>query len=1084
MKKWFILLCSLLALLACTRELEVEDTPERVTPASVEGKKVTITFDLPGFGPATRSLDEGGVLNSLRLAVFGGSGYLKEYVEATPVRTSDYSYETTDYEGNPVIRTVPCYTYTVTLALSDSPRTVHFLGNGPSVLPFGYDTAVMPVQLSSDGEMGYWQVLSLPDGIKAKRNAEGEFINAKGEVIPDGGTGYIADDDTERAFQGIPLIRNWSKIVLEADEDSNFTPVSLAVVNVPARGAMAPYSASTGFISEYESRSFIWLEDTVQYPGNLPVGTSFDDTIPDKDAFLGPSFGEGVADANGGAVYLYERPAPSSRIPATYVLIYGHYANPSDPDHEGDYFYKVDLMETKKTGESTWVSRYYPIYRNFKYKIVVKKIMSQGHATPAAAAASAGSADVSADISTGHLSDISDGVGRLHITPWMSQTFTHEYDAEHPVEVLHAFFSKSADGNPDMSASSVTVELLPPEDGGSDILYDLSIGAPSEESDSRGWRTIHFCSVAPGRTVRSQTIRITGTHDYGRLYRDVQISIQPIQPLKVTCDQPKIAAKKGTPETVTVSIPDGLVESMFPLEFTIEAEGHTLTPDGSVADNNLPVVFGTSISETDGYAGKQSFQYVRTLSWADYLGLPRSEDEEEQVWRSFTCAFLTNCDVSATRVWVYNEFFNKGSDAFLNIYDKVFQNLGFTIPIPQMSDVEIPLHFEMVEDSFGTYPDDYPAITFTPRGLRLSGDGITPGDDPGTYVYKPTSHSVDLTFISTTSYTEEIEVTLSAEGYETYTLVPHRFNRYYIDKDHPLSSMPSYAKTWGFLEGINNSNAFLGMVNSGYASFNNTIQNSKNIYFGYYSDPDAINPPVTLYEVGHARTLKVNTNSSNLVVDSGVTFPYSPGPKSSSGVKNYHEILLKSRSDVYDKPVAFILSASGYVEELFEAERFFGRIHTNEIRADALVNFNVSTGLTNYHSTDYGYLVLTIEPLDGAPPVVVQKSGTKGLYLGRDASGNSVGGTYRITQHTGGYGSFPQQMLMTLNLQIGYNYRPESATPADGLFYLYPGSNDRYIWHMTSEGVQESTMDLVVSPNRPVLITNIIFKSYSSTPKK
>ena len=173
------------------------------------------------------------------------------------------------------------------------------------------------------------------------------------------------------------------------------------------------------------------------------------------------------------------------------------------------------------------------------------------------------------------------------------------------------------------------------------------------------------------------------------------------------------------------------------------------------------------------------------------------------------------------------------------------------------------------------------------------------------------------------------------------------------------------------------------------------------------------------------------------------------------------------------------------MEELFEAERFYGRVHTLEMKGDWLASkYNASTGFTNYSTGDFGYCVVTIEPLGDAPPVVKVTSGTKGLYLGRTASGVSVGGTYRVTVRTGDYGSYPQQTLLTVNFQMSNANRPESGTPADGIFYVYPGSNDRYIWHITEPGLQESSIELVASPNRPVFITNLIFKSYSDTPKK
>ena len=111
---WAILL---LLPFSCSKEMEQEQEPlqQAMSASSVEGRPVTIEFDVPGFGPATKALGEGGELHSLHLAVFGGSGYLKEYVEATPVRIDDYTYEMADKDGNLVPRTVPCYRFSVKL---------------------------------------------------------------------------------------------------------------------------------------------------------------------------------------------------------------------------------------------------------------------------------------------------------------------------------------------------------------------------------------------------------------------------------------------------------------------------------------------------------------------------------------------------------------------------------------------------------------------------------------------------------------------------------------------------------------------------------------------------------------------------------------------------------------------------------------------------------------------------------------------------------------------------------------------------------------------------------------------------------
>ena len=1176
-----------LLLFSCVPELGPSVVPQEESPDSE--KRVTIRFTVPGYNPETKALGEGGTLNKLYLAVFGSSSYLKEYVEATPhLKTVTdeqgqeqpyyYTYQTTDKDDNPISISVPVYEFEASLALSidDSPRTVHFLGNGPATLDFGYATSVLPAQLSANGEMAYWQMITLPHGIHARKEnvtvmVEGvetqvyTFTDANHQPIPEGATtGYVADEETAACFKniytdegastptehGIPLVRNWAKIVLDAEEGSHFTPVSLAVVNVPTRGSMAPYSdVIKGFITDYQNRSFTELEDVLKYPGTLPAGTTFDPDIPDKEDFEyflsdahhdETTLHNGVAGAAHGQVYLYERPAPNDRIPPSYVIIYGYFDGAGEENEAGYYFYKVDLMETKSevddNGQWQFQSRYYPIYRNFKYQIIVRAILSAGHSTPEAAAASAGSADVSADINTGHLADISDGIGRLHVMPWMAHTFTNDDYVEEVFDELSVFFSASTNGEPDMSSgenSHVTVELLAPPDGGDDIITNLNIGDPADpdeegwNGDDKGWRRITFNTVAPGLTMRRQTIRITGYYfndsehgGNGRLYRDVEIAIQPIQPMHVNCLE-RIASERGTEQVLSIEIPDGLLQSMFPLDFIIEAEDMTLTPDNSVPRNNLPVQSGISISDHEGYAGRTAFQYVKTLTWDDYLLLRRIEDEEEMLWREFKCYFKTNQDISRTTIWVANEeYFHKTSTSFTNFNKKYFRNIRFTSPIPRKSDVDVSLAFNMVQDDDGNYPRDYPDVLVSATEMELksvSGAYVSfePGPGEGnTYVLHPstTYSNTDVTLIfKTTTSDGNVSAGLEAYDYEDGYIEPFHFNRYIMmtSDNSTLTPIPdNLQRSYGILDAQNGSNAAYGFVNSGYQIYNNSYSTGKNVYFGYYDDPRSLNATVTLFATeypsdGSAR-VNLNTipNASGMKVISGtgtnnVTFPWTPtGPKSSYGAKNYHEILMNTVTK--DSPVFFILSAPGYVEEHFSAERFFGRVHTisqldNSYltnSANVSVDTDGSVSFSYYRTDDYGYCHFNIAPVGDAPAVIISPTtNPKGLVLGKNSEGTVVGGTYRVTLTTGGQGNYPQQTLFytSFNMTTSYNPDLENCSPATGLFFLYPGSNNQYIWLMPKEAphVQTSTLDLAVAPGgKPACISSITFRSYSSTPKK
>lgn len=629
---WLLLLC---LVMACVPELPVQ--PEPAPEPYPEGAKVTVQFSVSNTGSmpaATKALGEKPELDSLFLAVFGSSGYLKEYVKAEIIHKPDYSPMDT------------VMTFKATLTLSDKERSIHFIGNGPSTLDFGYDYEILPQLLSAEGGQAFWQM---------KKD-----VLIQGVKQPDGS--YLPTDATNAQFQDIPLIRNFAKIVLLNDTASNFTPDYFAVFSVPSKGSVVPFSGGK-FVENYQDYSFPGLTDTLGYVGNLPDSTDIIG-IPDEWETRKAS-----ADA---AVYLYERSLPSDQFPPTYVIVHGIYNNPKDPDsaahNNKPYFYKIDLMQD---------GAYYPIVRNFKYQINIRKILSIGHTSAQAAAASAGSADVSADITTSHLNDISDGEARLVVQPWMSRTFNKRQVNNN---VLHVkFFDDVMSGEPNMNFNAVSCEIRPIL-GGENIIESVSIGHPVQATGTeKGWRTVTFTTKepgAPGTPSQTQAIRISGTYktDYGEsrtLYRDVLITLQPLQQFQLSVESPDDEGQgvpRDTAKTVRlyVNIPTNLVESMFPLNFTIEPEDMSLTPDNHVSNNNLPVSAATSISDHAGYSGKRAFQFQRSLTYDEYLALPQSLDPDGEPIRTLICHFKTTRKDNATTIWVANEYFSKSYVSYKN----------------------------------------------------------------------------------------------------------------------------------------------------------------------------------------------------------------------------------------------------------------------------------------------------------------------------------------------------------------------------------------------------------------------------------
>lgn len=691
MRKLITYLSAIIMAVSCTAELEQGGS---AVDASLEGAPVTITFSVPDIPvlPATKSLEDGdGDItgtpyldpDKMYLVVCGGSQSIKYIRKATLKETvENFEIPADKYPLTEGDRHTTLYKFSVQLELSDFARTIHILGNVDEnqLITGSYSYQSLPGMLSFDNKQAYWQKLSVPY-IKAKIDPDTH------EPVKQDGN-YVPDDETLGFFQYIPLIRNFAKIqVTNASE--NFKLHSYAVIYYPERGSVVPYRSNepvavnrfdfnppTGYLlSGYEKATFEQLEDDIAYPGNMPSGVALSDIIPPASEFEDPSTSSGRVlkyDANDteSGFYIYERGVPTDKIGPTFIIVCGKFE-----EDDNFYYYRLDLMESKVEGSQT-VSRYYPIYRNFRYNIQLHRISSEGVHTPELAAVSSGAEDISADVSMRHLSDISNGTTRLVVEPFMTRTYSGPAEDGSYYELYARFFNDVNSDVPNLNTAAVRVELEPMEDGSDDILilYDgnghkvptrgFFFPEAATVGGVEGIRTIRFNTVEPLDETKTQKIKITGhnpgNHQDLRLYREVEITLQKKQPLIVSCDSPVLRAT-GTPLTVDITVPSELPESMFPLEFIVEPEGRTLTPDTS-KDVNLPVVSGRSIATTESvFKDAPAFYFIRTLTWEEYSHLSVNEGQ-----RTFSCYFKTNRPQSATTIWVYNEYFSKASVSFEN----------------------------------------------------------------------------------------------------------------------------------------------------------------------------------------------------------------------------------------------------------------------------------------------------------------------------------------------------------------------------------------------------------------------------------
>lgn len=772
MKKLRYILASaiLLGAFSCSKVESEIVTPE----TTAQDGKVTITFyvDAAEANPATKAFQDEPNIETMRVAVFGSSGYLKEYVKAEFTKAEE------NYDGTDNTK----YAYSVRLSLNNSPLRVHFIANGPESLPFKYESEVVGKLLSESPQDCYWQRVLLPDGIKALANEDGEYYAKVGNATIDPETGdaylmkdhpsdgeYIIDPDCVANMMEVSLVRNFARIqVTAADKDSsNVEVLGYVLMNAPKTGSVAPYqdgwlmTNDTDGVGNYQSYTFSELLE--KYEGNFPATATLNTTIPTSET----TFTE-----VGSFLYTYERPIPIADPMVVIVKAKFYPTKGSDgkvnTEDAVECYYKLNLQD--ENGD------YLPIFRNFEYRIKINEIVRAGYSTPEDAATSIGSGDISSDISTQNLTDISDGKSRLYVE-YTDKTLTKE--GTYTLKVK--YIPDVNKGTVDNSKISLKVESSnnPVFASGSTDGYDVTIGS----SDVDGWRTVTYSTTSVESFNKVQKIKVIGTSGSSTLYRYVNVRLISQKEMVVECDPEYVLKQKGENLDVNISISKDLPESIFPLYFKIEPENQNLNPN----NDNLPVYSGQSFlyKETteDGkvYEDEKgnnasllkktnTFYYMKTLSYDDYLSYQKSQSDKDLV--TFSTHFKTtdNTDNGGV-VYVINDYFNDAYDHFYRYTTNNFSNLKYST-----GDVVFEGEGEAVTFSFNT--DE---IWSSPITVVLT--GLAPADgeesltwvsgDTYTYAYENghTSHSFKLV---TTTEDVKVDVKLSAEYYYDNNLSAER----------------------------------------------------------------------------------------------------------------------------------------------------------------------------------------------------------------------------------------------------------------------------------------------------------------------
>ena len=708
MKK-LLYIIPLLAMLSCNERWEENLANDDTLSTTIS----VVLPQLPEVQSDTRAITKVNELQTLHLAVFDESGQLTQYLAA-----QDLAKVTGD-AGN------VNYTYKVEgLELSSSPRIIHFIGNGPQDVTYGDEVAVIAnLYTAEDGQYAdaYWQRVVLEDGI-------------------------ANDDATKTALSGVQLIRNFAWIELKTSTDcSNFTIDSYYVVNTYNRGTIAPYNTTVGkgWISDYEDKDYSALVGE-GYHGFTPPVSELNTAIPDPN--------EWYTDNSQKPYYIYEREL-NDKTPS-YILVKGTYypdGKTVTTTAKKDRYYKIDLRDANN-------GDYFPIIRNFKYGINITGIGHEGYDSPSEAASSGGSGDVSTASNTQSFTNIANEEVRLFIE-YTEKTLVYDYDAN-STETLQLEFTlryKFIDLSTSTSHNDITNVTINPENKteneytvtGDVISYLHRVRNEGEEEtdkeadDADGWRTITMKTVSipvNKELDKRQEIVIVGVLNGYTLQRKVTLKLRSRYTMDVSCDPNEITSTLGSPFELVIWVPGGLGSSMFPLDFQIEAQAQSITPNQG---DDLPVVTGKSIIAAN--SGKTTIGFMKQVDYSAY------EDAESKAntngYRPIRCHFKSNKASSATNIYVQNEYFYQDFTYLGNYVQQNFTIVGFnksSLPIatnePVTFTFRIPGGNNMPSKVYIDLQNLEPVKDQNPTLVRNSATGL--------YEYTPTASQAETVTVT------------------------------------------------------------------------------------------------------------------------------------------------------------------------------------------------------------------------------------------------------------------------------------------------------------------------------------------------
>lgn len=714
---------------SCQKAEPIEDQVKKPGEGVYGEAMISFSALLPS-APETRAMGDAPDtdIKSMHLVIFDENGMLVETREAVignAANQDDHRYE---------------MYFDVTLTVTDQPRIIHFIANCPvDQITYGHEASIIGnlyVTKEEAVETAYWARTEVP------------YILVDEEENADGTITYRPEPNIIDKFQCVPMLRNYAQVTVvdksSTDSSSPFVLEGFTLYNTIDVGTVAPYNNKTQSFQSFLDGSgdkYSYPElSSLQYPyeghalASAELNTALEMDTSTDDGYKWY--------ASGASFYLYERKVSAKtdqedkwKESPPHVIIKGKYNGVRS-------YYKVDLvynvMQQDADGNDTEIVtdiKYYNILRNFRYQFTINTVSGEGYETVEDAVLGATSNNLSGSSTTQKFTNISDKVGRL----WVSYTDT-TLVSNNAVTLKYKYIPSLGDEK--IYNDAVTLENMQGEVISSHIVSETDI----EEGEWSGFREVTLTINDPESQTKEQTISVKTSS--ANLKRDVRYILRQKYNMDIECT-PKVAAEIGAPLEADIKLPIGLTDDMFPLALDIEVYDMSLSPNVSM--NTLPVKSGISVIPVTEKEGKTTFHYTKTIeSKAVYDALP--VEGTQKILKTY---WYTNKADNASTIWVVNKYFNAANDNFVN------GTYAFTDVTCTPSTIACGLG-QPVSISFTMDTDD---TDYASRTVTVTLEGMTDTDGNSTLTVTPTSRTVTISGLVTTTDRNDVSFNIDADEY-------------------------------------------------------------------------------------------------------------------------------------------------------------------------------------------------------------------------------------------------------------------------------------------------------------------------------